>query len=401
MKIADHVDSNHWFLVIKQLEVFNSIFAQMNARVELLEREKLSSSRSYEDTIEQLKIIIASQNSKIEELRDSTQKINENNSLKISGLENKITNLESLIKQDTLSGGKLSRFDEVERDGPRNTQTDTYRPNLESSTHLLPKSADTFRSHPTSYDSTVHYVSKSAPSSLQPVPTMKNELEGVIAQINQVKDEMINRTTQQETSLEYSKSEIEKIFKLLQAQDDNIMKQKQMLEDVHLRQELQEVKATKGVFIWKINDLGRRKQDANDGRVLSLYSPPFFTSFHGYRMCIRCYLNGDGSGRGTHVSVFFVMMKSEHDDLLPWPFKQKVTISLLNQETPSDSSSHITQSFMPDARSSSFQKPTKDMNIASGFPKFAPRSVLNEKRYSNNDTVYFKVKVDLSDIPLD
>ena len=388
--------------MIKQMEVLNAVVSQMNARIELLEREKLNNSRSYEDTTEQLKKVVVHQNSKIEELKDSAKKVNENNSLRISTLEKEL----KTIKQELLNGAKLSRFDEVERDSPgTKSQTDTLKAQLES-THFVSKSmpsSDTFRSQPNSYDTT-RYISKSSPSSLQPISMGENVMSmktDLIKTINQVKDEMLNRTTQQETSLEYSKSEIEKIFKLLQAQDDNIMKQKQMLEDVHLRQELQEVKATKGVFIWKINDLGRRKQDANDGRVLSLYSPPFFTSFHGYRMCIRCYLNGDGSGKGTHVSVFFVMMKSEHDDLLPWPFKQKVTISLLNQETPSDGSSHITQSFMPDAKSSSFQKPTKDMNIASGFPKFAPRSVLNEKKYSSNDTIYFKVKVDLSDIPLD
>lgn len=371
----------------------------MNARIELLEREKLTGCRSYEDTIEQLKKVIANQNSKIEELKDSAKKINDKNNLRISNLERDL----KAIKHELLSTAKISRFDEVEKDSPdTKSQTDTHKPQSES-THYVSKSSDSFRSQPASYDST-RFGSKSMGSSLQPVSmdastiSMKSEM---VKMINEVKDEMMNRTTQQETSLEYSKSEIEKIFKLLQAQDDNIMKQKHMLEDVHLRQELQEVKATKGVFIWKINDLGRRKQDANDGRVLSLYSPPFFTSFHGYRMCIRCYLNGDGSGKGTHISVFFVMMKSEHDDLLPWPFKQKVTISLLNQETPSDSSSHITQSFMPDAKSSSFQKPTKDMNIASGFPKFALRSVLSDKRYSSNDTIYFKVKVDLSDIPLD
>ena len=403
--MVEHLDGNHSFLLIKQMEVFNAIASQMNARIELLEREKLNNSRSYEDTIDQLKKVIASQNSKIEEMKESTKKINENNILRISTLEKEL----KTIKEEILKGAKLSRFDEVEKDSPaagQKSQTDTHKVQPESlrygSKSMPPP--DTFRSHPSSHDST-RYGPTSLPATSQHslaqetmIVSMKSEL---VQSINRVKEDMLNRTTQQETSLEYSKSEIEKIFKLLQAQDDNIMKQKQMLEDVHLRQELQEVKATKGVFIWKINDLGRRKQDANDGRVLSLYSPPFFTSFHGYRMCIRCYLNGDGSGKGTHISVFFVMMKSEHDDLLPWPFKQKVTISLLNQETPSDNSTHITQSFMPDSRSSSFQKPAKDMNIASGFPKFAPRTVLNDKKYSNNDTIYFKVKVDLSDIPLD
>lgn len=41
-------------------------------------------------------------------------------------------------------------------------------------------------------------------------------------------------------------------------------------------------------------------------------------------MCLRVYLNGDGTGRGTHLSLFFVVMKGPHDALLRWPFNQKV-----------------------------------------------------------------------------
>lgn len=41
-------------------------------------------------------------------------------------------------------------------------------------------------------------------------------------------------------------------------------------------------------------------------------------------MCLRIYLNGDGTGRGTHLSLFFVVMRGPHDALLRWPFNQKV-----------------------------------------------------------------------------
>lgn len=58
------------------------------------------------------------------------------------------------------------------------------------------------------------------------------------------------------------------------------------------------------------------------------YSPPnpaaFYTSRYGYKMCLRVYLNGDGTGRGTHLSLFFVVMKGPNDALLRWPFNQKV-----------------------------------------------------------------------------
>lgn len=35
-------------------------------------------------------------------------------------------------------------------------------------------------------------------------------------------------------------------------------------------------------------------------------------------------LSGDGNGKNTHISLFFVVMKGDFDGLLPWPFQQKV-----------------------------------------------------------------------------
>ena len=64
-----------------------------------------------------------------------------------------------------------------------------------------------------------------------------------------------------------------------------------------------------GSFLWRIPDIRRRRRDAIDGKITSIYSPPFYTGRNGYKMCIRAYLNGDGIGYNTHVSIFFVLMK--------------------------------------------------------------------------------------------
>jgi len=53
-------------------------------------------------------------------------------------------------------------------------------------------------------------------------------------------------------------------------------------------------------------------------------SSAFYSSKYGYKMCLRLYLNGDGTGRGTHLSLFFVVMRGKYDALLKWPFSQKV-----------------------------------------------------------------------------
>ena len=52
---------------------------------------------------------------------------------------------------------------------------------------------------------------------------------------------------------------------------------------------------------------------------------------NGYKMCVRAYLNGDGSGYNTHLSLFFVIMKGEFDNLLKWPFDHKVSMILVGE----------------------------------------------------------------------
>ena len=145
-----------------------------------------------------------------------------------------------------------------------------------------------------------------------------------------------------------------------------------------------------GKFIWRVNELTRRRRDAVFGNIISLYSAPFFTSRHGYKLCLRVYLNGDGSGRGTHVSFFITLMKGEFDPLLPWPFNYTVSLSLLAQDGVSRP---ITQSFKPDEDSCSFQMPTSEMNVASGCPQFCSLTVLGNPAYVKEDTIYLKVAI--------
>ena len=184
----------------------------------------------------------------------------------------------------------------------------------------------------------------------------------------------------------------------MQNLEQNITQYSIAVDELRLRQDVQDVKTTNGVFIWKIPDIRRRYRDALDRKTISLYSPPFYTSPHGYRMCVRVYLNGDGAGKGTYLSLFFVLMRSEHDDLLGFPFKQSVRFTLINQSNAAES---ISEAFAPDLRSKSFQKPESDMNIASGFPKFARQSILHDEKFTHGNAIYIKAKVDLGGLGLD
>ena len=165
--------------------------------------------------------------------------------------------------------------------------------------------------------------------------------------------------------------------------------------DQALRVQLLERATYDGVLLWKIDDFERRRKEAMDGVTMSLYSVPFYTSRHGYKMCTRVYLNGDGMGKGTHVSFFFVVMKGPFDALLPWPFKQKVTLTIINQA----GKKHVADTFRPDPQSSSFQRPSvKEMNVASGCPMFIHQEHLLNGGFVKDDCIFLKVVVNITGI---
>jgi len=57
----------------------------------------------------------------------------------------------------------------------------------------------------------------------------------------------------------------------------------------------------------------------------------FYSHDKGYKMCLCVYPAGKGSGKGTHLSVYLVLMKGLHDDELTWPLRGKFEVKLLNQ----------------------------------------------------------------------
>jgi len=153
-----------------------------------------------------------------------------------------------------------------------------------------------------------------------------------------------------------------------------------------------------GMYIWKITNVAEKMASAIGDRQTSIYSPPFYSSSTGYKMCIRLYLNGDGQARNTHISLFFVLMRGDYDAILAWPFQYKISFCLYDQ---TGAQRHMIDSFRPDIKSNSFQRPRSDMNIASGLPKFLPLSIIRQDNnpYVREDCMFIKCIVDFASIP--
>ena len=218
--------------------------------------------------------------------------------------------------------------------------------------------------------------------------------EVLIVESNRNVDDMRQQLNQLRRQFEAAQETNRRLERRVESHDHMLAIRNVALADLEEFVRQQQVSSYDGAVLWKIDDYARRKNDAITERQTSFYSPCFYTSRHGYKMCARIYLNGDGMGKDTHISVFFVVMRGQFDALLRWPFRQKVTIMLLDQ----DNVEHVIDAFRPDPNSSSFQRPRREMNIASGCPLFCALTELNKHAYVRDDTVFMKIIVDTSDL---
>lgn len=138
--------------------------------------------------------------------------------------------------------------------------------------------------------------------------------------------------------------------------------------------------------------------EAKAGRQAFISSLHFFSSSSGYKMQGRLYPAGDGNAHGSHMSLFFVLMRSDYDPILRFPFPYKISFCLYDQTA---TQRHVIDSFRPDPKSASFQRPRSERNTASGIPKFVSLQTIQQENspYVRDDTMYIKIFVDFIDLP--
>ena len=140
-----------------------------------------------------------------------------------------------------------------------------------------------------------------------------------------------------------------------------------------------------GVMQWKIPDYSRRMSDAKKGRYLFNLSPIFYTSKGGYNMCLKLYLNGDGSGLPDHLSIYLIFLDGDNDAELQWPFRFRASFRLINVSTGSDVIGSLTNS--------SERPLSGGMNTSFGFPSFVSQSVVEDGGFVKDDCLSLKFTI--------
>ncbi|XP_078271927.1 TNF receptor-associated factor 2-like [Rhinoraja longicauda] len=217
--------------------------------------------------------------------------------------------------------------------------------------------------------------------------------ENIVTVLNREVGHTLQTVREQEKQLKEQDTAISRLQSKVRQNERSIGLRDVAIADLQLRLDVFESSSDDGTLVWAIGEVSRRMRDAVDGRSPSILSPPFFTSRGGYKLCLRMYLNGDGLGANTHLSLFLVIVKGKYDPILDWPFSKKVTFKLLDHR---DGEQQVVSAFKPDTSSASFHRPRHAMNIASGCPQFMPLAQLrsNWPAFVSDDTMFVKAVVE-------
>ncbi|XP_077300538.1 TNF receptor associated factor 4 isoform X3 [Arctopsyche grandis] len=154
-----------------------------------------------------------------------------------------------------------------------------------------------------------------------------------------------------------------------------------------------------GTLIWKISDWAAKMNEAKSKDGMELVSPPFYTSQYGYKLQASLFLNGNGAGESTHMSMYIKILPGEYDALLRWPFSHSVSFTLFDQTPCTEKACNIVESFIPDPTWKNFQRPSREPDtLGFGFPRFVSHEMIKKGHFVKDDVMFLRIKVNPSKI---
>ncbi|XP_011456656.4 TNF receptor-associated factor 4 [Magallana gigas] len=156
-------------------------------------------------------------------------------------------------------------------------------------------------------------------------------------------------------------------------------------------------------LVWKIEKWEYKMEEAKLGRKTTIFSPPFLTARHGYKMAMSICPYGDGRARGKFLSIFICICKGEYDALLGWPFCHRISFTLVDQCQDPAARRNVTYSIKPNIirdNKAFLGRPIGERNASFGAQKFVELEVIKEKDYIRDDCVFIKCTIDSDDMIL-
>ena len=119
-------------------------------------------------------------------------------------------------------------------------------------------------------------------------------------------------------------------------------------------------------------------------------SQPFYTSVNGYKLQLRIDANGEGSGAGTHLSLYVRLMKGDNDDKLSFPLNATITVQILNILSDSNHREGTIDHYNAPVEDRTRVTEREIAPGGRGFPKFISHTELLDN-FTDNDKLYIRI----------
>ena len=149
-----------------------------------------------------------------------------------------------------------------------------------------------------------------------------------------------------------------------------------------------------GTFTLKIFDFENKLWQAKSHHIGNeITGEPFFTSCNGYKMRLYSYLDERERGFTGYMGVYVALMRSDHDEILQWPFNMSCTFIVIDQQDEGYCREDHVMSLIPEGEDS-FKRPKQDENESWGFDNFISHSKLRTRKYIKDNAVCIQVQIE-------
>lgn len=150
-------------------------------------------------------------------------------------------------------------------------------------------------------------------------------------------------------------------------------------------------------YIWKIPDFQAVYDRAVTGEQETVLSEPFYLYKNGYKLRIKLMPNGGNTlytkvnkeVKGKFLSVYVKVVPGEYDSILPWPLKEKLCITLIDQQVYNGERVNISE--LIDFEKANWCQPSEETDVGLGFSKFVHQASLQTRSYLKNNAIFIMV----------
>ena len=164
----------------------------------------------------------------------------------------------------------------------------------------------------------------------------------------------------------------------------------------HTQQEEKLKKMTENYapFVWKVPNFQTVYEKAARGEQEFVLGEPFYFFKNGYKLRMKMMPNGGNTldpvthkeCKGRFLSLYIKVIPGEYDSILPWPFTEKVRVTLIDQYVSKDMRENISR--VINFSGTSLYRSFFEKDIGYGFPDFVSQNVLRSRSYVKNDTIF-------------